>query len=99
MKIIVGKINNVKIKNLKIARKLRVINEKEFKILDFENYKSLSHPWLIRLGNCLHMTSNAKSIRCLCKKIVKIVVALNKISLCGIKPFHFLFNPPIPHSI
>jgi hypothetical protein len=30
---------NVKINNLKIARKLKVIGEEEFKILDFENYK------------------------------------------------------------
>jgi hypothetical protein len=58
MKIIVGKTNNVKINNLKVVRKLRVIGEEEFKILDFENYKSLSHPWLVRSGNCSHMTSN-----------------------------------------
>jgi hypothetical protein len=38
MKIIVGKTNNVKINNPKIGRKLRVIGEEEFKILDFENY-------------------------------------------------------------
>jgi len=31
MQIIIGKTNKVKINNLKIARKLRVINEKEFK--------------------------------------------------------------------
>jgi hypothetical protein len=31
MNIIIGKANNVKINNLKIARKLKVISEEEFK--------------------------------------------------------------------
>jgi len=110
MKIIVGKANNVKINNLKIAWKLRVISEEEFKIkvkkiLNFKNYESLSYPWSVKLGNCLHMISNVKSILCLCTKFVKIIITLNKIMYLSfvesnffINHFHFLFNPPIPHS-
>ncbi len=109
MQITLGKVNEVKINNLKIVRKLIIISEEEFKarvkqILDLQNQKSFSHPWFARLGSCSPMISNVKSIWRLFKKFVNIVVDFNKIVYFGfvesnlfINHLHFIYNPLIPH--